>query len=155
MTQLSCTTGMDIGDKIRELRLAKGLKPEDLSRLIGRSVASVSRLENGHHKPRLATLQALARVFGVSLDALADDNGEVSADQLATAEDISLMDAALAAARAGSPAEALEKMRAAAVQLAQSHGARKRPKNTPSPRNGTGNGHRAQPKKPRGAPRKH
>lgn len=129
MTQTSCIRPMTLGEKIKGLRENKGLTADQLSRAIGIAQASLSRLENDHWKPRLTTLQALSRVFEVTIDELTNDT--VTIPVTPRAEDIKLMDAAKAAQAPGAPPEALETLWQAAVNLVESKKMRPRPKTKP------------------------
>src|SRR5712675_2062866 len=57
-----------IGDKIRSLRLRKGMGLVELSKHTGLSAALLSKLERGKLFPTLPTLLRIAMVFGVGLD---------------------------------------------------------------------------------------
>lgn len=56
--------------KIRELRNAKGIKQEELSKLLGVSQGNLSNWENGVYEPDIPTLIKIADYFEVSLDCL-------------------------------------------------------------------------------------
>lgn len=51
--------------KIRAWRNARGMKQEELAKLVGKSVQTISSIERGK-TPRPSTLEALIDVFGVS-----------------------------------------------------------------------------------------
>lgn len=53
------------GYKIREWRLAHGMKQEDLAERAGISVPTLSSTESGRRAPRLSTLQAITNAFGL------------------------------------------------------------------------------------------
>ena len=57
-------------DKCRELRLSRGLSQAKLGELVGVSMHSIFRLENGTRQPKADELQSLARVLGVTADEL-------------------------------------------------------------------------------------
>lgn len=62
---------MFAGDKLRRLRLGKGLTQADLAFKVGVSAASVARWETGKAAPTLAHVRILAQCLGVkSIDAL-------------------------------------------------------------------------------------
>ncbi len=54
-------------------RIKAGKRQADVARPVGIDITTLSRIENGHIRPSLATLQKLARVLAVSLDELAAD----------------------------------------------------------------------------------
>lgn len=57
----------EIGERIRELRQARGLSQEALAREADVSHNTVVRAENGRHAPTLKTLRKFADVLGVRL----------------------------------------------------------------------------------------
>src|SRR5947199_7200408 len=57
-----------IGEKLRTLRLRKGLGLVELGKHTGLSAALLSKLERGKLFPTLPTLLRIALVFGVGLD---------------------------------------------------------------------------------------
>lgn len=59
-----------IGDRIAELRKAKGMTQEELSATIGVSAQTVSKWENGVNMPDIMLLPVLADIFGVTTDEL-------------------------------------------------------------------------------------
>lgn len=70
-----------IGQRVRELRKAKGLKQEALTAMIGaKSHSTISELELGRRLPSSATLHALAAVFQVSVGYLLGDTDAEQSD---------------------------------------------------------------------------
>ena len=61
---------MSLGMNLRAAREGAGLSREVLAVRAGVSASTVSRIEAGGYRPRLATLDALAAVLGVTVDAL-------------------------------------------------------------------------------------
>jgi DNA-binding XRE family transcriptional regulator len=59
-----------LGARIRELREESDLSQEQLSSRTGLAQESLSRIENGHRDPRLATLRKLAEGLGLTLSDL-------------------------------------------------------------------------------------
>lgn len=57
----------NIGQKIKDLRLLKGLTQEDLAEKTGLSVRTIQRIENGEVDPRTFTLTALAEALEVDI----------------------------------------------------------------------------------------
>ena len=64
------------GRRLRELRERTGLSQTQVADQIGISRAYLSGLEGGHATPGIQTLSKLARLYGVSLDALHHDPWE-------------------------------------------------------------------------------
>ncbi|MCD6180557.1 MAG: helix-turn-helix domain-containing protein [Bacteroidales bacterium] len=60
----------DIGAKIKELRILKGLTQEELAEQTGLSVRTIQRIESGEVDPRTYTLTALAQALEVDLEVL-------------------------------------------------------------------------------------
>ena len=63
---------MELGKKIRQLRIKAGLTQEQLGEKLGIGAQAVSKWENAVAMPDIATLPPLAEVFGVSIDDLFD-----------------------------------------------------------------------------------
>lgn len=61
---------MDIGKKIRSLRLEKEVKQEDLAEYLGVSIQAVSKWETEASTPDIALLPGIAVFFGVTIDEL-------------------------------------------------------------------------------------
>ncbi len=61
---------INLGNKIRELRVNKGLTQEQLASSLNVSPQAVSKWETGAGYPDVATLPVLAGYFGVSLDVM-------------------------------------------------------------------------------------
>lgn len=58
---------MNLGEAIRKIRQAKGLSQGEMQKRTGILRSYLSRVENGHTVPSLATLQRLASAMGVAL----------------------------------------------------------------------------------------
>lgn len=73
-----------IAERVRDLRVARGLSQSALARAAGIGKGSLSELEAGQRNPTLATLYALAGTLHVPLAALLDDTvgAEVSGEGL-------------------------------------------------------------------------
>ena len=54
---------IDIGPKIRAVRLKKGLKLKDVARETGLSVSLISKVENNNTSPSLSTLIKLSKAI--------------------------------------------------------------------------------------------
>ena len=68
---------MLLGDKIRELRLRRGLTVQQLATATGLSKGFISQIENHHTSPSLATLQDFARALETSASYLVMHEEEV------------------------------------------------------------------------------
>jgi len=66
----------DLGNNIRELRIKKELKQNDLASALNISPQAVSKWENGENAPDIALLPKLANIFSVSIDTLLGFNCE-------------------------------------------------------------------------------
>ena len=62
-----------IGERIKDLRLAKGLTQEELAAHIGISEKHMSVIERGEKTPNLDTFISIANEFGVSADSILED----------------------------------------------------------------------------------
>lgn len=59
-----------LGARVRALRKAAGLTQETLTTAAGIGRATMIRLENGRHAPKLSTLRAIAQALGTSVEDL-------------------------------------------------------------------------------------
>ncbi len=57
---------MKIGEQIRQQRRLLGIKQEELSKLVGVSLKTIQRWENGERSPRLDEIKKLAEALKVS-----------------------------------------------------------------------------------------
>ncbi|SHF11428.1 Transcriptional regulator, contains XRE-family HTH domain [Caldanaerobius fijiensis DSM 17918] len=73
---------MNIGEKIKKLRLQKMLTQEQLAYALGVSVQSVSRWESGVNYPDITMLPLIAKLFNVTTDYLLDVEGEKNTAKL-------------------------------------------------------------------------
>ncbi|MGD9955041.1 MAG: helix-turn-helix domain-containing protein [Candidatus Nanopelagicales bacterium] len=72
---------VNLGARLREVRLRSGQSLREISRQLGVSPSFVSQLENGKSQPSVATLYSLAQLLGVSIDELfAADGVSVAAE---------------------------------------------------------------------------
>lgn len=60
----------DVGQRLRTLRLERGLTLDELSEQTGISTSTISRLETGKRSPTLQLLLRIRRIYGVPLDDL-------------------------------------------------------------------------------------
>jgi len=67
---------MVIGDRLREMRVAKELSQGDIEKRTGLLRCYISRVENGHTVPAIETLEKMARAFEVPLYQLFYDGNE-------------------------------------------------------------------------------
>lgn len=58
----------EIGNKIRELRIKKGVSQEELGKILDKSHATISDIERGRRNLTAIELDAIARFFGVNAD---------------------------------------------------------------------------------------
>lgn len=58
------------GERVRELRKARGWLQRELADRAGVNMQTVSNLETGRHAPELPTLTKIARALGVGLGEL-------------------------------------------------------------------------------------
>ena len=63
-------TKNSFAENLKELRIEKGVGQVELAEKIGVSKGIISLWENNKREPTLTSLIALAKYFGVSLDAL-------------------------------------------------------------------------------------
>jgi transcriptional regulator with XRE-family HTH domain len=65
-------TAPRVGRRVKQLRLAQGMRLKDLATAAGCSESLLSRVENNLTSPSLATMHRLAKALGVSMVALFD-----------------------------------------------------------------------------------
>src|SRR5258705_9980326 len=68
---------MQLGKKIRDLRLRRGLTVQQLAEATGLSKGFISQVENNRTSPSLATLQDLARALETSVAYLVVEEEQV------------------------------------------------------------------------------
>lgn len=76
---------MNIGDRIKQIRLTKGLTQQKLAFEIGKTVSSVKKYESGFTKPPIDVLEKIADAFVISLDELLNDETTSFSSKLITA----------------------------------------------------------------------
>ncbi len=64
---------MTIGEKIKELRLEKGLSQLNLAKLIGVSQKAIDYWERNVNEPKAGYIIALVKTFGITYDEFFDD----------------------------------------------------------------------------------
>lgn len=85
------TATISLGNKIRTLRKARGMRQADLAAAIGMSRSHLAGIEAGHGAPGREILVALAQFLDVPLDWLAARQGEpVQGSAAAKTEDEAL-----------------------------------------------------------------
>ncbi len=57
----------DIGNRIRELRRARHISKEDLSKMVGISISYLEKIEAGHRRPGMETYQKLLEIMKLDL----------------------------------------------------------------------------------------
>lgn len=72
---------MDLGNKIKEIRNQKGIKREDLAKLIGTSPAIIGRYERNERTPSIEVAKKIAQALDVSLDYLTGDSSVLVQDK--------------------------------------------------------------------------
>lgn len=77
---------MVFSEKLKELRIKKGMSPEDLSEILDVSRQSVSRYENGTAQPAFDKLLLISNHFNVTIDFLLDNSIEINPQAVASAE---------------------------------------------------------------------
>ena len=67
---------MDLGIKIRKIRLQNKLTQQDIADQCGFTKGLLSKIENGSVVPPIATLTKLSKALGVKMSTLIDDADE-------------------------------------------------------------------------------
>ena len=61
---------MSIGEKIREIRISKGMTQKELAAKLDTTQQNLAQYENGKRNPKLMTIQKIADALNVELDEL-------------------------------------------------------------------------------------
>ena len=64
-----------VGQRIREVRLQRGLTLRGLARAVGVSASLVSQIETGKSQPSVSTLYAITKALDISVEDVFDTNG--------------------------------------------------------------------------------
>lgn len=59
---------MPLGNRLKELRAAKGLNQQGLGSLVGASRQTISLIERGDYNPSITLTLRIAKVFGTTVD---------------------------------------------------------------------------------------
>ncbi len=73
---------IDIGKKIKQLRLARSMTQTQLAQKLNLSVQAVSKWESGTNMPDIQLLPELSIIFGVSIDSLFDMTDDCRMDRI-------------------------------------------------------------------------
>lgn len=63
---------MNIGQKIKALRTANGIRQKQFAQMLSISPQAISKWENGKNMPDISVLPKIADCFGISMDELFD-----------------------------------------------------------------------------------
>ena len=77
---------MTVGDRIKQLRTAKGYTQSDLAKLVGLTYIQVGRYEKGKSNPSADVLQKLAVALDTTTDILMSGNTDEAKAQLSDKE---------------------------------------------------------------------
>ena len=72
---------MEIGNKIKELRIQEGLTQEELADKTGLSTRTIQRIENGEVDPRIYTLTTIAEALNVEYQELIREEIKIESEQ--------------------------------------------------------------------------
>lgn len=61
---------MNIGEKIRKVREAKGLSQKEISAMVNMDQSQYSKIENGKTDPTTSTLEKIAKALGIDVSEL-------------------------------------------------------------------------------------
>lgn len=76
------------GDKLKALRLERGMSQDQLAEILGTSKQVISRYETNQRTPKITVAQQYADRLGISVNYLIDNNMEIPADSPEITEDI-------------------------------------------------------------------
>ena len=72
---------MTLGQKIKKLRNDKGLTQKDLADQVHVTFQTVSKWEKDENEPDVSTLREIAKLFGVTVDYLINEDEEVDTQE--------------------------------------------------------------------------
>lgn len=75
---------MNFGQKLRNLRIERGLSQMELAKGLKTSQAAITSWENGRREPNFDTVQRIASYFRVPLSSLIPSENELDSDSIAT-----------------------------------------------------------------------
>jgi transcriptional regulator with XRE-family HTH domain len=96
---------VNLGARLREVRVASGMSLRAVARELNVSPSFVSQLENGHSRPSVATLYSLAQLLNVSMDQLFEPEDAAAVPPAVAAVEPSAA-APISRSTLGSPADA-------------------------------------------------
>lgn len=73
---------MNIADRLKMLRMQKGISQTELANLVGASRASINYYENGQRTPNIHFLTRAANTYGISLDYLCGNTAYLEQSEL-------------------------------------------------------------------------
>lgn len=73
---------MTFGNRLKQLRIQKGYRLEDLADSLGTTKSTLSRYENGLREPKNEFVKRCAELFDVSVDYLSGNEGSVPSETL-------------------------------------------------------------------------
>lgn len=65
--------GLDLGDRLREVRKARGMSLYDVQERTGRHLSTIAKYERGERRPSVEMLRELAEVYDVTVSDLVDE----------------------------------------------------------------------------------
>ncbi|CAB1238934.1 TPA: helix-turn-helix domain-containing protein [Vibrio cholerae] len=69
-------------DKIKQCRIEKNLKQEDVAKALGITTQTLLKWEKGDYEPKVSQLKKLSEIYGVPTCELIDDNESVSSEKM-------------------------------------------------------------------------
>lgn len=73
---------MAMGERIREVRIAKGMTQKQVATACGMADSAIRKYESGQITPKYATLQRIAAALSVPVDSLIDDPNRFDVEDL-------------------------------------------------------------------------
>lgn len=71
---------INIGEKLKSIRLDKGISSKELEALSGVNQSTISRIENNTHSPSIDTLFKICTALDISINDFFKDNEELPVD---------------------------------------------------------------------------
>lgn len=71
-----------VGERIKNLRIAKGMKQKTMADKLNIKTSTYSNYENGHREPKLGTIKKISEILNTPVSVILDPSGESYTEEL-------------------------------------------------------------------------
>ncbi len=82
---------MELGDRLREVRKARGMSLYDVQQRTGRHFSTIAKYERGERKPSVEMLRELAEVYDVTVSDLVEERSARGGGRSAERTDLQIL----------------------------------------------------------------